>query len=222
MECGGVNCRSTCAWEVAQLLTAGTCMTAHGVVFLNMLADLPISLQNNSTAPHFLCIACCLALQVQGCSLICFCAGGLSALQFPEQSPVCMLRTAFAPCEGQGTRSRAPASGQAACACSLACDSVAACLNFQACRSCCACFSELSELKAGLDVQTCIAGVSQAASTHKARLCCCSRTPPLLIPVLPMLTGLLLMMFSDRPAVNNVFREACCHLLQLMLVSQQH
>ena len=77
--------------------------------------------------------------------------------------------------------------------------------------------------RAGLDVQTRIAEVSQAASTREAGLCCCSRTPPLpMIPASPMLTGLLSTMFSDRPAVDDVFGEACRRLLQLMLVSQQH
>ena len=37
-----------------------------------------------------------------------------------------------------------------------------------------------------------------------------------------MLTGLLSTMFSDRPAVGDVFGEACRRLLQLILVSQQH
>ena len=76
--------------------------------------------------------------------------------------------------------------------------------------------------RAGLDVQTRIAEVSQAASTREAGLCCCSSTPPLPIPAPPMLTGLLSTMFSDRPAVDDVFGEVCRRLLQLMLVSQQH
>ena len=43
-----------------------------------------------------------------------------------------------------------------------------------------------------------------------------------MIPAPPMLTGLLSTMFSDRPAVDDVFGEGCRRLLQLMLLSQQH
>ena len=67
------NCNCLCVcWELAQLLMAGTCMTARGVAFLNTLSDLSISSRNNSTVPRFLRIACCSALRVQVCSLICF------------------------------------------------------------------------------------------------------------------------------------------------------
>jgi hypothetical protein len=62
-----------------------------------------------------------------------------------------MLRTAFASREGQGARAGVGGggvgSGRAIRACSLACVSVAACLNFQARRSCRARFSESSEPK---------------------------------------------------------------------------
>ena len=43
-----------------------------------------------------------------------------------------------------------------------------------------------------------------------------------MIPAPLMLTGLLSTMLSDRPAVDDAYREGCRHLLQLMLVSQQH
>ena len=77
--------------------------------------------------------------------------------------------------------------------------------------------------RAGLDVQTRIAEVSQAASTRDSRALLLLKDPPLpMIPAPPMLTGLLSTMFSDRPAVDDVFGEACRRLLQLMLVSQQH
>ena len=67
--------------------------------------------------------------------------------------------------------------------------------------------------RAGLDVQTRIAEVSQAASTREAGLCCCSRTPA---------ADDSCAADAHRPAVDDVFGQACRRLLQLMLVSQQH
>ena len=63
--------------------------------------------------------------------------------------------------------------------------------------------------RAGLDVQTRIAEVSQAASTRDSRALLLLKDPGALpmIPAPPMLTGLLSTMFSDRPAVDDVFGE---------------
>ena len=77
--------------------------------------------------------------------------------------------------------------------------------------------------RAGLDVQTRIAEVSQAASTRDSR--------PLLLLKDPTAADDSCAADAHRPAVDDVFGQACCHdvfgeacrrLLQLMLVSQQH
>ena len=77
--------------------------------------------------------------------------------------------------------------------------------------------------RAGLDVQTRIAEVSQAASTRDSRA--------LLLLKDPAAADDSCAADAHRPAVDDVFGQACCHdvfgeacrrLLQLMLVSQQH
>ena len=67
--------------------------------------------------------------------------------------------------------------------------------------------------RAGLDVQTRIAEVSQAASTRDSRALLLLKDPAAADSCAAD---------AHRPAVDDVFGEACRHLLQLMLVSQQH
>ena len=76
--------------------------------------------------------------------------------------------------------------------------------------------------RAGLDVQTRIAEVSQAANTRDSRVLLLLKDPAAADSCAAD---------AHRPAVDDVFGQACCHdvfgeacrrLLQLMLVSQQH
>ena len=114
-----------------------------------------------------------------------------------------MLRTAFASREGQGARAGVGGmgSGRAIRACSLACVSVAACLNFQARRSCRARFSESSEPKGrfGRADPHCR---GEPSSQH-------ARSRALLLLKDPAAADSCAA-DAHRPAVDDVFGQACC------------
>ena len=138
--------------EVAQLHTAGTCMTARGVAFLNTLSDLSINFiaEQQYSAPfptHRMLLGAASSKFAHSFA----CAGGSSALHFPEQFFVppsaCCMRTAFAPREGQGARARARGRAGLSALVPLPVFLSLLVFNFQARRSCRARFSELSEPK---------------------------------------------------------------------------
>ena len=107
-----------------------------------------------------------------------------------------MLRTAFAPHEGQGARARVR-SGLFPCLCFCRC----LFLIFRPAED--AMLASLSQVsrRAGLDVQTRIAEVSQAASTRDSRALLLLRDPATADDSCTA--------DAHRPAVDDVFRQAC-------------